>query len=104
MKFSALKNFAIAAPILVGLLHHLPAHAANGTWTSLAGGSWPNSANWSGGTIAGGTDGSANFNTLTLSANATVTLDGATTIGNLNFNDLATTKHAWILNPGSGGR
>ena len=79
------------------------AQAANGTWTNLAGGSWPVAANWSGGTVAGGANFTANFNTLNLAANATVTLDGARTIGNLQFSDTTATFFNWIVDTGSGG-
>jgi autotransporter-associated beta strand protein len=77
--------------------------AANGTWTNLNGGSWALASNWAGATVAGGAGTTAFFNTLSLSANAAVTLDGARTLGNLNFDDLAGTKHAWVLNTGTGG-
>ncbi|MEY4385884.1 MAG: catalase/peroxidase, partial [Verrucomicrobiota bacterium] len=79
------------------------AQAANGTWTNLAGGSWPVAANWSGGTVAGGADSTAFFNTLNLTADTTVTLDGPQTIGNLQFSDVTAPFTNWILNPGSGG-
>ena len=79
------------------------AQAANGTWTNLAGGSWTNTANWSGGTVAGGAGFLANFSTLNLAANATVTLDGPKTIGNLSFSDTTATFFNWIVNTGSGG-
>ncbi len=79
------------------------ARAADGTWTNLTGGSWAATANWSGGLIAGGADSTAFFNTLSLPANATVTLDGARVIGTLNFDDKAATRHTWTLNTGSAG-
>ena len=63
-----------------------------------------NRNNWSGGLIAGGTDAVADFSTLSLNVNPTVTLDGARTIGTLVFDDLnPTTKHNWTLSTGSGG-
>ena len=74
----------------------------NGTWTNLAGGSWPNTSNWSGGTLAGGVGNTANFGTLNITADATVTLDGSRTIGNLSFGD-TTASNNWILNAGSSG-
>jgi len=82
----------------------LSAPAGSGVWTNLAGGSWAVSNNWSSGLIAGGTDALADFSTLNLSANETVTLDGATTVGTLLFDDLnSTTKHNWSISTGSGG-
>ncbi|MFD0893653.1 putative Ig domain-containing protein, partial [Luteolibacter ambystomatis] len=76
--------------------------SGNGTWTNAAGGSWFNAGNWSGSTIASGADKTANFSTLNLTANATVTLDGGWTIGNLVFGD-TTPSNNWTLNAGSGG-
>ncbi len=78
------------------------APSQNGTWISTSGGSWANSADWQGGNIASGVGFTADFSTLSLSADAMVTLDGALTIGNLIFGDLANT-HNWLLNTGSGG-
>src|SRR5882724_5708910 len=77
--------------------------AASGTWGSSGGGSWTNAANWSGGVIADGSGSSANFGTLSLSANATVTLDASRTIGNLLFDDQNSIKHNWLLGSGSAG-
>ena len=78
------------------------ASPGNGTWTNVAGGSWPTTGNWSGGTVAGGTGNTANFNTLNLTSNATVTLDGSRTIGNLTFGDTSTSNN-WLLSDGTGG-
>ncbi|MCW1923866.1 autotransporter-associated beta strand repeat-containing protein [Luteolibacter arcticus] len=74
----------------------------DGAWTNANGGSWTVPTNWNGSIIAKGADKSANFANLNLTSNATVTLDGARTIGNLSFGD-TTTSHDWILNTGSGG-
>ncbi|WP_264487239.1 beta strand repeat-containing protein [Luteolibacter arcticus] len=71
-------------------------------WTNPAGGSWATTGNWSGGVIPSGANKIANFATLNLTANATVTLDGARTIGHLAFGD-TTPSHNWTLNTGSGG-
>src|SRR5712672_1698903 len=99
----------LSAEIVVGWLSVLAglaasdALASDGVFTNLNGGSWNNAANWSGGIIATGSGSAALFNALSLSANATVTLDGARTIGFLSFDDKATSKHNWALNTGSGG-
>ena len=74
----------------------------NGTWTNPNGGSWENAGNWQSGAIASGINFTADFSTLSLSANATVTLDGALSIGNLIFGDQAN-AYNWTLNTGSGG-
>ncbi|MCW1924455.1 autotransporter-associated beta strand repeat-containing protein [Luteolibacter arcticus] len=75
-----------------------------GTWTNVAGGSWATATNWFGNFIPNGTDLAADFGTLGLSADAAVTLDGSKTLRNLTFDDLNSTKHAWIItgNPGLG--
>jgi autotransporter-associated beta strand protein/YVTN family beta-propeller protein len=84
-------------------MHSPLAQAANGTWSQAGGGSWTNIANWSGGVMADGAGSSASFASLSLAADAAVTLDGARTIGSLVFDDLSATKHNWSLNLGSGG-
>ena len=74
----------------------------NGIWTNGSGGSWLTSGNWQGGGIPAGSGYTADFSTLNLSADATVTLDGARTIGNLVFGD-TTPSNNWTLNTGTGG-
>jgi fibronectin-binding autotransporter adhesin len=97
-----LNYLVLASPLLAAMLHVNTACAQNGTWINPNGGSWADSANWQGGIIAQGADSTANFSTLSLSADATVTLDGAQTIGNLIFGDQAG-AHNWFLNSGTGG-
>lgn len=72
------------------------------TWINPAGGSWPAAGNWLIGAIGSGTGIVADFSTLNPVANATVTLDGARTIGGLMFAD-TTPSHNWTLATGSGG-
>jgi autotransporter-associated beta strand protein len=81
------------------------AFAADGTWnTTTSGLSWATEGNWLGNTIAAGSGFTANFNTLNITADTTVNLDGARTIGNLVFGDTDTSTAAgWILAAGSGG-
>jgi len=74
----------------------------NGVFTSLTGGSWTTTGNWSGGVLANGIGKTADFSTLNLTADATVTLDGFRTIGNLTFGD-TTASNNWTLNTGTGG-
>jgi autotransporter-associated beta strand protein len=94
--------FKVLALGALALLAALSAQAQSGTWTNPGNGSWPNTANWSGGVVATNTDSTADFSTLNLSADATVTLDGAMTVGNLVFGD-TTPDFNWILNTGTGG-
>ena len=69
----------------------------HGTWTNLAGGSWPVAGNWSNGVVASGSAVTADFSTLTLTANTIVTLDAARTIGRLVFGDVGN-LYTWTLN------
>jgi len=75
------------------------AQAANGTWTNLtSGGNWSNTANWNGGTVAN--SGTADFNTINITADNTVHLDSARTITGLTFGDTVTSsgsEASWIL-------
>ena len=96
-------------PILVAALVSFvatPLLAADTTWvgTTSPYGLYYQTANWQGGVIADGTDAVADFTTNNLTADSTVTLDGARTIGNLIFGDTATgTGGSWILTNGTGG-
>jgi autotransporter-associated beta strand protein len=75
------------------------AAAASGTWTEATGdGTWSNSANWSGGTVADGADNTADFSMVDVDAVAVNTafpgffrnaiqLDTPRTIGSLTFGD-----------------
>ena len=98
--YTVVANSVTSAPSV--LVISLP--AGSGVWTNLNGGSWAVATNWSGGLLAGGTDAAADFSTLDLAANRTVTLDGARTVGSLIFDDLdPATKHNWTLVTGTGG-
>jgi autotransporter-associated beta strand protein len=82
-----------------------PAQAADGTWTNAAGGSWGTAGNWAGGTIADGAGALADFSTVDLTANRTITLDTSRNIGRLSFRDAnwTNTEYSWTLTstPGS---
>ena len=71
--------------------------ALDGTWSNLAGGSWDTPGNWLSDT-ASGSGFTANFNTLDIIADATVTVGTNRTIGNLVFGDTTPgTAAGWIL-------
>ncbi|MEI6644996.1 MAG: autotransporter-associated beta strand repeat-containing protein, partial [bacterium] len=83
------------------------AQAATNTWNKLVGGnasgSWTNAANppWSAGALPGATD-TADFNTLDITADSTVTLDGDQSINALIFGDTTTSSAAnWVLSGGT---
>ena len=98
--YTVVANSVTSAPAVL----LITAPAGSGVWTNLAGGSWIVSTNWDGGLIAGGTDAVADFSTLSLSSNLTVSLNGARTNGTLLFDDLnPTSKHNWTLSTGTGG-
>ena len=75
---------------------------ATPTWITAGGGTWTAAGNWAAGLLGNGATVTADFSTLDLTANATVTLDGARTLGNLVFGDTSP-SHAWTLASGSGG-
>jgi autotransporter-associated beta strand protein len=72
------------------------------TWTNPSGGSWATSTNWLNGVIANASGRVAKFDTLSLTGNATVSLNGATTAGGITFADTGN-QYSWTLAPGSGG-
>ena len=83
-----------------------PCWAATFTWTKLSGGnasgSWSTQANWTGATLPTTTNDTVDFNTLDITANSTVTLDGNRSVNSLNFADASTATAAnWIINAGS---
>jgi autotransporter-associated beta strand protein len=83
-------------------------HAGDGSWSNTSGGLWSTTApgNWLSSNIADGTDFTANFNTLNITASpVTVNLDSVRTIGNLIFGDTDTsTAGSWTLaNNGTAG-
>jgi autotransporter-associated beta strand protein len=67
-----------------------------GVWTNNASGNWGTSNNWSSGLIANGPGYIADFSTINITANQTVTLDSARTIGGLKFGDTAGSQ-TWLL-------
>ena len=77
---------ASATPLAIG----------NGIWISPASGNWGDTNNWSGGSIAAGSGNTADFSTLSLTTNLTVTLDSARTISGLVFGD-TTSAYNWTL-------
>jgi fibronectin-binding autotransporter adhesin len=77
----------------------LPNTLPNGDWLPTGGGSWGSpSSNWSNGVIPGNAGDTATFATAT--ASSTVTLDGARSLGSLNFSDVA---NSYTLAAGTGG-
>ena len=68
------------------------------TWTNTAGGTWGTAGNWLDNLVGSGSGSTANFNTLNITADTTVDLDSARTIGNLVFGDTDPSSAAgWTL-------
>ena len=84
-----MSNAAACLAIAVGIVQMLPNNSAlaiSGTWSQPAsGGLWSNSANWVSGNIADGSNFTADFSTLNLTADNTANLNTARTLGNLIF-------------------
>ena len=77
----------------------VPISYASGTWTANADGSWDTAANWSGGVIANAGNGAnftADFSTLNITSNRTVSVDSSLSIGNLKFGDTSGAQN-WLL-------
>ena len=66
------------------------------TWINVGGGGWQTGANWAGGSVPGGVGATADFSTLNLLADATVTLASPVTVGTLLFGDTTPSKN-WIV-------
>src|SRR4051794_25887444 len=83
------KSHALTAAALATVAAiSLPTRATDGVWKNTGGGSWADPINWTDNNIAGGSGATADFSTLDLGADATVTLDSARTIGKLIFGDV----------------
>ena len=92
--------------LMVFLGANLQAFAANFTWTKIssgyASGSWITQANWSGGTLPTTSADAVSFNTLDITFDSYVTLDGNQTANALNFGDTAAgTPASWLINAGT---
>lgn len=99
-----MKTKHILFTAIATLLTASSAQAADGTWTDLTSGdNWNTPGSWLNGIIADGSGLTANFNTLDLTTDLTVHLDGPHTLGNLIFGDTAVaTPAGWTLdNSGS---
>ena len=73
-----------------------PFATTSGIWTAPASGNWGAATNWSGGAIAYGSGSTADFSTIALPANLTVTLDSPRTISVLKFGDTSSSFN-WTL-------
>jgi autotransporter-associated beta strand protein len=76
-------------------------NSASGTWNVDADGLWSIPGNWLNGISASGAGNIADFSTLNITADRTVTLDTPQTIGTLRFGDPAGLQN-WTVNSSSG--
>ena len=88
------------------LLAVTPLSATTFTWIKTsagnASGSWATQGNWSGGTLPTTTNDTAAFNTLDITADSTVTLDGNQAVNTLNFSDSASSSaESWLISAGT---
>ena len=101
MKTSEIKLLCALVTSLVYLAGIGGSQAQTGTWTNDASSVWSAATNWLNGTVADGTDATADFSTINITANRTNLLDSSRTVGNLSFGDINGTQF-WLLNPLNG--
>ncbi|HEY9508689.1 MAG TPA: Ig-like domain repeat protein, partial [Verrucomicrobiae bacterium] len=73
------------------------AFSDSGTWSVDSDGNWSDASKWAGSVVADGSGNTADFSTVDLTGNRTVTLDTARTISVLIFGDAAAPGFNWIL-------
>jgi len=95
-------DYAMTAAQISALYTTVPSAVslyASGIWTNDADGDWSAPNNWSGGVVANGGTGvdySADFSTINITADRTVTLDSNRSIGGLRFGDPSGSQN-WTL-------
>lgn len=100
------RSKCIALAIASVLVGSQKLQAASGTWTYNTNNttqSWGTAARWASSIIADGADSTADFSTLNITGDRTVTLDTARTIGHLKFGDTGATSsvyHGWTIADG----
>lgn len=80
-------------------LHAQPAPAQSGTWTNNGSGNWTDTTKWSAATVASGTNNTANFSTINITANRTVTVDSGRVISDILMGDSSGSQN-WIFSGG----
>jgi autotransporter-associated beta strand protein len=94
----------IALAVLIAAVHSLSAInslAQTGTWINPVSGDYNTPANWQGGVVPSGAGATADFSTLDIASDVSVTLDAPLTIGHLRFGDTNTgTGGSWELRTG----
>jgi fibronectin-binding autotransporter adhesin len=72
------------------------AETRDGTWLGTTG-NWSDPTIWASSVVANGIDGYANFTSINITADKTVTIDTARTIGNIVFTDQTTASNNLII-------
>ena len=71
---------------------------ASAIWTNVLGGTWSTAGNWTNNLVGSGTNVTADFSQVDLTATSVVTNDTARTVGNLIFGDADTnTTASWVV-------
>ena len=73
---------------------------ASGIWSADTSANWSESNRWSGNIVATGPSQTADFSTINISANRTVTLDSSRSIGALKFGDTSGSQSWTLTNSG----
>lgn len=94
------KTYASKSTALSLALISILASSHAQTWILDGNGVWSDGLNWSGGSVPDGANAVADFSTLDVLANRTITLDSDRTAGTLKFGDLAGDQN-WLLNTNS---
>jgi autotransporter-associated beta strand protein len=89
------------ASAFAGLTINTIALNANGVWNADANGLWSDTNNWSSGAVGNGAGFTADFSTINITADRTVTLDVSRSIGTLKFGDTSGSQ-SWILTSSGG--
>ena len=79
----------------------LPSVLGNGTWTADAAGLWSETAKWASAFPANGAGYTADFSTLNITADRSVTLDTSRSLGTLKFGDTSGAQN-WTLASSAG--
>ncbi len=101
MEAVEIADYALSAAQISVLYNRAqPVSYTSGQWAQDADGTWSDTNNWSNGLVATGTSRMADFSSVNLTADRTVTLDSARTIGGLRFGDTSGSQN-WVLSGAS---
>lgn len=95
------KPCLVYGAFLAALMSSLEAQST-GTWISAGSGDWSVAGNWQGGLVPDGAGAVADFSTLNITSQVTVSLNGSRTIGGFVADDTVGST-SWVLNPVGAG-